>query len=73
MMVQTLKDVIEDTSTFDQLDFIMRFEEGSLESEQELIEGFQHLIDSGIVWNLQGFYGRTATDLIDQGKCHHKG
>jgi hypothetical protein len=54
----------------DHVDFIIRFEGGELESEEELIEGFQQLIDSGIVWSLQGFYGRTAADLINRGVCH---
>ena len=31
---------------------------------------FQELIDEGIVWKLQGSYGRTATGLIEGGHCH---
>ena len=54
----------------DALDFIMRFESGELESEQELIDGFQELIDSGMAWKLQGHYGRFAQGLIDAGQCH---
>ena len=53
------------------LDFIMAFESGEL-SKDELVEGFQKLIDNGIVWNLQGMYGRTAQNLIDAGLCHKK-
>ncbi len=53
---------------FDQLDFILRFEDGELD-EYEIAEGFQHLIDSGVVWQLQGFYGRTAVALIEAGEC----
>lgn len=52
------------------LDFIMRYECGELESDEELIEGFQALIDSGTVWHLQGSYGRTAHRLIEAGLCH---
>ena len=56
---------------FDTLDFCMRFEaDGQPLTEDELIEGFQHLIDSGLAWQLQGVYGRTAADLIRQGLCH---
>ena len=33
---------------------------------------FQYLIDTGIVWGLQGWYGRTATDLINAGICKRK-
>ena len=34
-----------------------------------MIEGFQALIDSGLVWQLQGSYGRTAIALIEQELC----
>jgi hypothetical protein len=47
---------------------IMAFEEGEME-EVELVEFFQEIIDSGLVWQLQGFYGRTAMDLINNGLC----
>jgi hypothetical protein len=53
---------------FDTVGFIMAFENGELD-EQEVAEGFQHLIDSGVVWQLQGMYGRTAADLIRNGLC----
>ena len=33
----------------------------------EVLEAFQYLVDTGIVWQLQGFYGRTASDLIQRG------
>ena len=36
----------------------------------EEVEAWQHLIDTAIVWQLQGWYGRTATRLIDEGICH---
>jgi len=54
--------------TFDVLDFIIGFEGGDI-SEAEVVEGFQHLINDGTVWSLQGFYGRTAQSLIEQGFC----
>ena len=44
------------------------FEEA--ENEDQVIEAWQHLIDTGMAWTLQGWFGRTATDLIDQGICH---
>jgi len=53
---------------FDSLNFIMSYEQGDLE-EEEIIEGFQHLIDSGMAWSLQGHYGRTAVALIEAGLC----
>lgn len=38
-------------------------------TEEEVIEAFQELIDTGVVWTLQGFYGRNAARLIDLGIC----
>ena len=55
----------------DTVTFIMEFEGGEL-SEEELVTGFQSLIDSGTAWSLQGFYGRTAEALIEAGYCHRK-
>ena len=48
------------------LDYIMDFEEGSLEVN-DVIELFQFLVDTRIAWQLQGFYGRTAETLIEAG------
>ena len=45
---------------------ISRYELGELD-EDEVVTLFQHLIDTGIVWHLQGSYGRTATALIESG------
>ena len=56
-------------STFDTLGFIMQYEGEGFEDEQEVIDGFQHLIDSGLAWSLQGSYGRMAASLIEQGLC----
>lgn len=44
--------------------------EGSQDAnEDEVIEAWQHLIDTGLVWQLQGFYGRMASELIAHGVC----
>ena len=38
-------------------------------NEEEEIEAWQHLIDSGLAWSLQGWFGRNASSLIEQGIC----
>ena len=42
-------------------------------SEQELNEAWQLLIDTGICWELQGWFGRTASMLIENGTCRAPG
>lgn len=51
------------------LDFIMAYEAGWGLNQDEIVAGFQSLIDSGLAWRLQGSYGRTAQRLIDAGLC----
>lgn len=48
------------------IDKIIALENGELEDE-EVVELIQHMVDSGVVWSMQGSYGRLAADLIDQG------
>jgi len=42
-------------------------------SEEVQIAAWQHLIDTGLAYRLQGFFGRTAENLIQAGICHRKG
>jgi hypothetical protein len=51
---------------YDRLSAIIAYETGELE-EDKIIELFQHLVDTGLAWQLQGHYGRTAKSLIDVG------
>jgi len=37
------------------------------ESEEQIIKAWQHLHDTGLAYNLQGWFGRTARDLINEG------
>ena len=52
----------------DTLEFVMSYEAGQLDDETT-IAGFQSLIDTGVAWQLQGHYGRTAKALIEAGLC----
>lgn len=54
-----------------QLDRMIAYENGELDCGA-VVDLFQELIDSGMVWQLQGFYGRTAKYLIDSGYCEPK-
>ena len=54
---------------FDVVGFIMAYEMGEINDHDVIVDGFQHMIDSGTVWSLQGSYGRTARALIDNGFC----
>lgn len=39
------------------------------ESEEQTIEAWQTLINTGLAWSLQGWFGRTARNLINNGIC----
>lgn len=37
------------------------------DSEDQVIEAWQHLHDTGLAYSLQGWFGRTVKGLIEQG------
>tara|TARA_Y100000034_G_scaffold132858_1_gene196865 strand:+ start:1200 stop:1394 length:195 start_codon:yes stop_codon:yes gene_type:complete len=45
---------------------IMDYESGEMD-EEEVLDFFQKLVDTGLVWELQGSYQRTAINLIYSG------
>lgn len=51
------------------IDFIMDYECGKC-TDEEIIEGFQRLINNGAVWSLRSSYGQMATQLIRAKLCY---
>lgn len=39
------------------------------ETEEQIIEAWQFLINTGIAWQLQGWVGRSAMHMIESGFC----
>ncbi len=55
----------------DIINCIMRFENGEME-DKEIVTLFQKLIDTGIIYSLQGTYQRIAENLIKAGLCENR-
>lgn len=49
--------------------------EGWIEAvdKEEYLSAWQYLIDTGLAWRLQGWFGRTAIQLIENGHCTRPG
>ena len=56
----------------DVVGLIIAFESGELNDESAL-KLFSHLVKTGQAWTLQGYYGRTAKQLIDVGHIGEDG
>lgn len=44
-------------------------EQSVMSDIDEETAAWQYLIDTGVAWQLQGWFGRTAKRLIDEGLC----
>jgi hypothetical protein len=53
----------------------MMIAEGAYEasSDEQYLEAWQHLVDTGLAWTMQGFFGRTATRMIEAGVINPPG
>lgn len=58
----------ESMSTFTAIMIIEGQEE--VETFEEYLEAAQVLVDTGLAWTLQGYFGRTCVELIRQGLIH---
>lgn len=56
---------------YDQLGQMIAYEEGTLDDD-ETVELFQNLLDTGLVFKLQGHYGRTAAAMLEAGSIKSK-
>ena len=58
--------VLRNWDGYDYTSAMIAWENGKLSDEDTVIM-FQFLVDTGEAWNLQGFYGRTAEEMMDEG------
>jgi len=45
--------------------------EGEVDTDEKTwVDAWQHLIDTGLCWKFQGWYGRQAEKMIQDGRCN---
>ncbi len=66
-MIQLPLPFEEPMSTFDAVMIAEGVQEA--ETEEQYLEAWQMLIDTGMAYQLQGWFGRTANQLIEAGHC----
>lgn len=50
------------------LDFIMDYESSDDMTEEKILEGFQLMLEEGLLFKMQGFWSRKGKELLDSGK-----
>lgn len=63
-MIYTKPKVVD---TYTACAYIEGFNEGEGATVKEQVEAWAYLIRTGKAWQLQGFYGRGAKNMIDEG------
>lgn len=58
-------------AAFDAVGFMMEYELGDMHPD-EIIDGFQSLLDAGLIPHLQGSYQRMAQQLLDAGQIKRR-
>lgn len=48
------------------------FNEGEGATPEQQLDAWQYLVDTGLAWSLQGWFGRMATVLIEKGYIQPK-
>lgn len=54
------------SENYDVVGQVIAYETGEL-SDDDTVTLFQHLVNTGVAWQLQGHYGRTAQAMLDAG------